>query len=68
MTNSDRLLESLYDLANCQKNERTRLEVVRIALLAAQHRAAQLTDAPARASSAGRVGVSSTRPASESGV
>lgn len=39
MTNSDTLLEKLYDLADRQPNERIRSEVARAALLAATHRA-----------------------------
>ena len=42
MPQSDQLLESVYDLINGQDGERNRAECARIALLAAQFRAAQL--------------------------
>jgi hypothetical protein len=42
MTNSDRLLEKVYDLADKQSTEHKRAEVVRAALIAAQHRAEAL--------------------------
>lgn len=63
MAESDRILENLYVLADRQPDERKRLEVVRIALIAAKHRAAQLKDAgtPAPRSRAGVASV--TRPA-----
>jgi hypothetical protein len=46
VTNSERLVESVYNLVDQQPNERARAEVARIALLAAQHRAAQLKQPP----------------------
>lgn len=61
MTNSDRLLEAVYDLVYKQRSEVARLEVVRIALIAAQHRAAHIKDAGTPAHRAGRD--ASTRPA-----
>lgn len=42
MPASDRYVEDLYNLVNRQDGETMRLEVARIALLAAQHRANQL--------------------------
>jgi hypothetical protein len=42
MPMSDRMVEQVYDLVNRQQSERVRAEVSRAALLAAQHRAAQL--------------------------
>lgn len=46
---SDQLVEQFYDLVNAIADERARLEVARIAYLAAQHRAAQLTKRRPRA-------------------
>lgn len=42
MPQSDQMVEGVYDMVNGQPNERTRAEVARAALLAAQYRAAQL--------------------------
>jgi hypothetical protein len=42
MPQSDQMVEKVYDTVNKQLDERTRTEVARAALLAAQHRAAQL--------------------------
>jgi hypothetical protein len=39
---SDQMVEKVYDTVNGQADERTRTEVARAALLAAQYRAAQL--------------------------
>lgn len=47
MTDSDRLLETVYDVVNKQRNEGARLSVVRAALVAAQYRAAHIKDAGA---------------------
>jgi hypothetical protein len=45
VTNSDRLLEQVDDLADRQSTERTRAEVARAALLAATYRAEALKKA-----------------------
>jgi hypothetical protein len=42
MTHSDRLIEQVYDVCDRQRDERTRAEVARAALLAATHRAEAL--------------------------
>jgi hypothetical protein len=43
MPQSDRMVEQVYDIVNEQRDERARLEVARVAFLAAQYRATQLT-------------------------
>ena len=42
MPQSDKLIESVYDIINRQDGEHNRIEVARIALLAAEYRANQL--------------------------
>ena len=42
MPQSDAMVEQLYNLVNKQDGERMRLEVARVALLAAEYRAQQL--------------------------
>jgi hypothetical protein len=44
VTHSDRLVEAVYDVIDRQPSERARTEVARCALLAVQHRAAQLIE------------------------
>jgi hypothetical protein len=65
MTDSDRLLEQVYALADKQPDERARLEVVRIAYLAAQHRAARIKDAGQTGPSSRAGGASSARSAAQ---
>jgi hypothetical protein len=46
MTNSDRLLEAVYDLADRQRSEVARMAAVQAALAAAVYRAARLEPPP----------------------
>jgi hypothetical protein len=55
VTNSDRLVEAIYDLVAAQKDERSRSEVARIALLAGQYRAEALRKRPKKPAPIGGV-------------